>query len=234
MKRTGHCAMILAAGRGERLRPLTDRVPKPLLPAGGKPLITWHVEKLAAAGFTHVVVNHAHLGEAIETALGDGSRWGLTIDYSPEREALETAGGIRNALDLLGAPAFAVVNADVFSEFDYARLAARVDVMAGGAALSHLVLVSNPPHNPGGDFRLRDGTIVERGGSRYTCAGIGAYRRELFEPLAPGVRARLAPLLRQHIPADRILGEHYPGFWMDIGTPERLAELERRLSGCLQ
>lgn len=226
--------MILAAGRGERLRPLTDYVPKPLLPVGGRPLIEWHVEKLAAAGFSRIVVNHAYLGEAIERALGDGARWSVAIDYSPEREALETAGGIRNALDLLGAPAFAVVNADVFSEFDYARLTVRVDSMAGGAALAHLVLVPNPPHNPEGDFFLREGRVVERGGARFTFGGIGVYRRELFEPLESGARVRLATVLRREIPAGRILGEHYPGFWMDIGTQERLADLERRLSGCLQ
>lgn len=224
--------MILAAGRGERLRPLTDLKPKPLLPAGGKPLIVWHIEKLASAGFRRLIVNHAHLGGMIEQALGDGSRWGVELRYSPEDQALETAGGIRNALDLLERPAFAVVNSDVFSEFDYTFLANRVDAMTrDDAMLAHLVLVPNPAHNPRGDFCLSDRLIAEDGGTRDTFSGIGVYRRELFEPLARGERERLAPVLRRQIPPGRVSGERYTGFWMDIGTPGRLAALERRLAG---
>lgn len=224
--------MILAAGRGERLRPLTDRTPKPLLPAGGKPLIVWHIENLAGAGFSRLVVNHAHLGAMIEDALGDGSRWGVELRFSPEAQALETAGGIRNALDLLQRPAFAVVNSDVFSEIDYARLADKVDaMMADDAELAHLLLVPNPAHNPKGDFCLLDGRIVEDGGARETFSGIGVYRRELFETVARGEGERLATVLRRQIPLGRVSGERYDGFWMDIGTQERLALLNRRLAG---
>lgn len=217
------------------MRPLTDMLPKPLLLAGGKPLIVWHIEKLAGAGFNRLVVNHAHLGGMIEETLGNGARWGVELLYSPERQALETAGGIRNALDLLERPAFAVVNSDVFSEFDYAGLAGRVDAMArDDATLAHLVLVPNPTHNPRGDFCLSNRLIAEGGGTRDTFSGIGVYRRELFQPIAPGERARLASILRRQIPLGLVSGERYPGFWMDIGTPERLATLERRLAGSAQ
>ena len=224
--------MILAAGRGERLRPLTDRTPKPLLPAGGKPLIVWHIEKLAGAGFSRLVVNHAHLGAMIEDALGDGSRWGVELRYSPEAQALETAGGIRNALELLQRPVFAVVNSDVYSEIDYARLAEIADaMMAEDVLIAHLLLVRNPAHNPQGDFCLLHGRIVENGGPRETFSGIGVYRRELFETLARGERERLATVLRRQIPRGRVSGERYDGFWMDIGTQERLAQIDRRLAG---
>ena len=148
-------AMILAAGRGERMRPLTDTLPKPLLEVGGKPLIEWHVEKLAAAGFTHIVINHAHLGALIEDALGDGARFGVRIDYSPEAVALETAGGIAQALTLLGAAPFAVVNADVFSDFDYARLAVAARTLLARDRIAHLILVANPAHHRDGDFALQ-------------------------------------------------------------------------------
>ncbi|MBI2293416.1 MAG: nucleotidyltransferase family protein [Betaproteobacteria bacterium] len=221
--------MILAAGRGERMRPLTDRVPKPLLEAGGKPLIVWHIEKLAAAGFTQVVINHAHLGALIEHALGDGGRFGIPIVYSREAAALGTAGGIAHALPLLGAASFAAVNADVFSAYDYVQLARAVTGLAPPGRLAHLVLVDNPGHHPGGDFALRGGEVV-REGARFTFSGIAAYRPELFAGIARGATAPLAPLLRLHIAARRVSGEHYPGRWRDIGTPERLAALERELA----
>jgi MurNAc alpha-1-phosphate uridylyltransferase len=211
------------------MRPLTDRVPKPLLEAGGKPLIVWHIEKLAAAGFKQVVINYAHLGALIEHALGDGSRFGIPIVYSREAEALETAGGIAHALPLLGTVPFAAVNADVFSAYDYAQLARSVACLAPPARLAHLVLVDNPDHHPGGDFALR-GEQVVRDGARLTFSGIAAYHPELFAGIARGAKAKLAPLLRRYIAARRVSGEHYRGRWHDIGTPERLAALSREHS----
>lgn len=223
--------MILAAGRGERMRPLTDHTPKPLLEAGGKALIFRHLEKLAAAGFAHVVVNHAHLGAKIEEAVGDGSRWGLRISYSPETQALETAGGIRQALQLIASPVFAVVNGDVFSHYDYAQLAAAAGGLAGSGMQAHLVLIDNPAHNPRGDFALEQGKVGNAGNPMLTFSGLGAYRAELFEPLVPGAKHALAPLLREQIAQGRVSGEHYGGPWTDVGTPERLAELDARLRG---
>lgn len=221
-------AMILAAGRGERMRPLTDHTPKALLQVGGKPLIFRHLEKLAAAGFRSVVVNHAHLGALIEAAVGDGSRWGLSVRFSPEAQALETAGGIRNALPLIEAPAFAVINADVYSEYDYARLAGAVaDPEAG--RLAHLVLVDNPPQHPEGDFCLESGLVREDGARRLTFSGIGAYRRTLFDGLARGEKHALAPLLRACMRHGGVGGEHFTGAWDDVGTPQRLRDLDARL-----
>lgn len=222
-------AMILAAGRGERMRPLTDHTPKPLLEAGGKALIFRHLEKLAAAGFAHVVVNHAHLGAKIEAAVGDGSRWGVRVRYSPETQALETAGGIRKALSLIASPVFAVVNGDVFSEYDYARLAAAAKGLEHSGMLAHLVLIDNPAHNTRGDFALEHDRVLDAGKPMLTFSGLGAYRAELFEPLVPGARHALAPLLRAQIAQARVSGEHYRGLWTDVGTPERLAELDARL-----
>ena len=218
--------MILAAGRGERMRPLSDRIPKPLLEVGGTPLIVRHLQKLAAAGCTEVVINHAHLGDMIEAALGDGGRYGVNIAYSREPHALETAGGIAFALPLLGAEPFVVVNADVFSEFDYARL------LAAGACLGEddawLVLVDNPEHHPDGDFALR-GRRVVTDGARLTFSGLAVYRPQLFAGLAPGSRAPLAPLLRAAIAAGRAGGDYFEGAWSDVGTPERLTALDRAL-----
>ena len=218
--------MILAAGRGERMRPLSDRIPKPLLEVGGTPLIVRHLQKLAAAGCTEVVINHAHLGDMIEAALGDGGRYGVNIAYSREPHALETAGGIAFALPLLGAEPFVVVNADVYSEFDYARL------LAAGARLGEddawLVLVDNPAHHPDGDFALR-GRRVVTDGARLTFSGLAVYRPQLFAGLAPGSRAPLAPLLRAAIAAGRAGGDYFEGAWSDVGTPERLTALDRAL-----
>lgn len=217
-------AMILAAGRGERMRPLTDATPKPLLEAGGKPLIVWHIERLARAGFTELVINHAHLGEQIEAALGDGSRFGVSIRYSPEAEALETAGGIANALPLLGGEPFLVVNGDIFCDHDFAALPREL-----GALSAWLVLVDNPAHHPGGDFALKENKVLDEGEHKLTFSGIGIYRPEMFASIARGAKARLAPLLRAQMSAGRVGGEHCRGFWMDVGTPQRLQELDRML-----
>ncbi|HEX7812489.1 MAG TPA: nucleotidyltransferase family protein [Burkholderiales bacterium] len=221
--------MILAAGRGERMRPLTDHTPKPLLEAGGRALIFRHLDRLAAAGFGHVVVNHAHLGARIEAAVGDGSRWGLRVLYSAESEALETAGGIRQALPLIASPAFAVVNGDVFSTYDYSLLAAAATNLSRTGMQAHLILVDNPAHHQRGDFCLDGGRVREAGKPMLTFSGMGAYRAEMFEPLVPGEKRALAPLLREQIAQDRVSGEHFPGLWTDVGTPARLAELDARL-----
>jgi MurNAc alpha-1-phosphate uridylyltransferase len=221
-------AMILAAGRGERMRPLTDTLPKALITAGGKPLIVRHIEKLVGAGMTEIVINHAHLGGLIEAALGDGRRFGAQIRYSRETEALETAGGIANALRLLGDAPFAVVNADVFSDFDYAGLRGAADRLAG-KLLAHLVLVPNPQHHCEGDFALHDGRVALTG-ARATFSGIAAYDPALFKSLVPGSKAALGMLLREEIAGGRVSGELYTGRWRDIGTPQRLASLERELA----
>jgi MurNAc alpha-1-phosphate uridylyltransferase len=220
--------MILAAGRGERMRPLTDRVPKSMIEVGGKPLIVRHLEKLAEAGFATVVINHAHLGEQIESALGDGNRWNVAIRYSAEAHALETAGGIRNALPLLGERIFAVVNADIFSDYDYARLAECIRQMQA-TTLGHLVLVDNPPHNSSGDFFLEGNRVMHGSRDLLTFSGIGVYRAALFDPVIAGSKHALAPLLRGQIALGHITGEHFRGKWDDIGTPQRLADLEGRL-----
>lgn len=220
-------AMILAAGRGVRMRPLTDITPKPLLAAGGKPLIVWQLEKLARAGFRDVVINHAHLGQMIEAALGDGSRFGLAIRYSPEPEALETAGGIAQALPLLGAEPFLVINADIYSDYDFAALA-RVDLQDG---LAHLVLVDNPPQHPRGDFALEAGRLREAGERMLTFSGIGVYAPRLFGGIPLRAKVPLAPILRKAMAAERVSGEHYHGRWHDIGTAERLHALDIELGG---
>ena len=228
-------AMILAAGRGERMRPLTDHTPKPLLAVGGKPLIAWHIERLRDAGFTHIVINHAHLGQRIEDALGTGAALGVRIDYSREGSALETAGGIATALPLIEGEIFPVVNGDIYCEYDFARLAEPMARLARGHDRAHLVLVDNPPHNPGGDFVL-DGGRVKNGDepltphpARLTFSGIGAYHRDLFAATPPGEKAPLAPLLRLAIDAGRVSGEHFAGRWVDVGTPERLSTLDEEL-----
>ena len=216
-------AMILAAGRGERMRPLTDALPKPLLPVGGRPIIERTIERLARSGFAEIVVNHAHLGHLIEAALGDGARLGVSIRYSAEGEALETAGGIARALALLGSDPFVVVNGDIFCDFDFATLRSReLD-----RSLAHLVLVANPAHHPLGDFALREGRVFDAGDPRWTFSGIGLYRPELFGPLRPGEKTQLAPLLRAAMARGLVSGEIHPGAWDDVGTPERLEALNR-------
>ena len=222
-------AMILAAGRGERMRPLTDRCPKPLLPAGGKPLIGWHLERLARAGFRRVVINHAHLGTQLEAALGSGAQWGLEIAWSPEASALETAGGIAQALALLGDAPFLVVNGDIWTDFDLARAPALADRLGGDDLDAWCVLVPNPAHHPEGDFALDGMRLRNEGAPRWTFAGIGVYHPRLFAGIAHGARAPLGPLLREAARAGKAGGEVHPGRWMDIGTPERLAELDHFL-----
>jgi MurNAc alpha-1-phosphate uridylyltransferase len=290
-------AMILAAGRGERMRPLTDICPKPLLPVGGQPLIAWHLQRLAAAGFRDVVINHAHLGAQIEAALQTGAAWGLSIRYSPEPAgALETAGGIANALPLLGDAPFLVINGDIFCDWDLAR--AKTGLAEN--ELAHLVLVANPAHHPQGDFTLTNGkvgadeatdkTTAQQEGAgqnparfavdalqggraknalmkplrsravaqetlssplrilavadadtprsqspcgtpdKLTFAGIGVYRPALFDTVTRGQPAKLAPLLRAAMANGQVSGELHPGRWVDVGTPQRLAELDALLA----
>jgi MurNAc alpha-1-phosphate uridylyltransferase len=216
-------AMILAAGRGERMRPLTDTTPKPLLTVCGKPLIAHHIEALAAAGFDELVINHAWLGEQIEATLGDGAQFGVRIQYSPEvPEALETGGGIFQALPLLGEGPFIVVNGDVMCDLDYKSLPSEPQ------GLAHLVLVPNPEHHPKGDFALENQLVRADGPVKFTFSGIGVYRPQLFTDCKPG-KFQLAPILRRAMEEDLITGEIHRGLWMDVGTPERLLELNR---GC--
>jgi MurNAc alpha-1-phosphate uridylyltransferase len=215
-------AMILAAGRGERMRPLTDQLPKPLIKISGKPMIVHHIERLAAAGYQELVINHAYLGKMIESCLGNGDQWGVQIHYSAEAQALETGGGIFHALPLLGDQPFVVVNGDIWTDFDFAKL------KVASQDLAHLVLVPNPVQHPKGDFLLSKGRLSETQGESLTFSGIGVYRPQLFS----GCRAEafpLAPLLRQAIHSDRASGESYPGLWVDVGTPERLQTLEKKL-----
>ncbi|MCJ0974601.1 nucleotidyltransferase family protein [Pseudomonas sp. PS1] len=216
-------AMILAAGKGERLRPLTLHTPKPLVRAGGVPLIEYHIRALVEAGFDELVINHAWLGEQIEAHLGDGSALVARIHYSPEGEPLETGGGIFKALPLLGDEPFVVVNGDIWTDFDFRALSAQLP----GAGLAHLVLVDNPAHHPQGDFMLRDGAVVDAvGEGALTYSGIAVLNPRLFDGCQPGA-FKLAPLLRQAMAAGRVTGEHYRGRWVDVGTHERLAEVER-------
>jgi N-acetyl-alpha-D-muramate 1-phosphate uridylyltransferase len=212
-------AMLLAAGRGERLRPLTDQHPKPLLMVRGKPLIAWHLEALARAGVQDVVINLSWLGEQIRARLGSGSEWGVHIEYSEEGPVpLETGGGIFRALPLLGPAPFLLVNGDIFTGYDFRRL------LPEPGSLAHLVLVPNPPQYPGGDFGLEQGRVAHNGVPRYTYAGIGLYTPQFFEGCRDG-KFPLLPLLRRAIDAGQLRGELYTGPWVDVGTPERLAAL---------
>jgi MurNAc alpha-1-phosphate uridylyltransferase len=222
-------AFILAAGRGERMRPLTDHTPKPLLVAGGKPLIVWHLERLAAAGFRDIVINHAHLGSLIEQALGDGAQWGLKIQYSPEPPgALETAGGIATALPLLGDEPFLVVNGDVYCDFDFGRFF-RLTV-EGWKPAAHLVMVANPAHHSGGDFSLDGERVIYANGEQtFTYAGIGVFSPAFFAGVQPGTVMKLRPLLDDAIRLGTLTGERFAGHWVDVGTPQRLAELDQEL-----
>ncbi len=223
-------AMILAAGRGERMRPLTDHTPKPLLPVGGKPLIVWHIERLRAAGFTELVINHAHLGHRLEEALGDGTAFGVRIAWSPEATALETAGGIRHALPLLSDAPFLVINGDVFCDADFTALRTAAENLCTDGPLAHLLLVDNPEHHPEGDFHLDDAGLIHADGApRITFSGLSAYHPALFAALADNTPAKLAPLLREAMSAGKVTGQHHAGRWIDVGTPQRLAELDREL-----
>lgn len=220
--------MILAAGRGERMRPLTDTTPKPMLRAGGKPLIVWLIEALARAGVRDLVINHAHLGAVLEAGLGTGDAFGVRIAYSPESEALETAGGIANALPLLGDAPFIVANGDVFTTLGFDGVAAMARSLAPDT-LAHLLLVPNPEHNPAGDFALAGDRVTSEETGRLTFSGIAVYRPGLFDGVARGARARLAPILREAIAAGAVTGERLAGDWIDVGTPARLAALDRAL-----
>lgn len=218
-------AMILAAGKGERMRPLTLHTPKPLVPVAGVPLIEYHLRALAAAGITEVVINHAWLGEQIEAHLGDGSRWGLSIRFSAEGEPLETGGGIFKALPLLGDEPFVLVNGDIWTDYDFSRLT------CAPQGLAHLVLVDNPGHHGAGDFRLAGGQVQDGAGAddTLTFSGISVLHPALFDGCQPGA-FKLAPLLRQAMASGQVSGEHFTGHWVDVGTLERLAEVEHLLA----
>lgn len=218
-------AMILAAGKGERMRPLTLHTPKPLVRAGGVPLIEYHLNALRQADFDELVINHAWLGQQIEDHLGDGQRFGLRIRYSPEGEPLETGGGIQRALPLLGEEPFLVVNGDVWTDYDFTQVRRPI------AGLAHLVMIDNPAHNPAGDFCLVDGQVREASVDepRLTYSGIAILSPRLFAACSGGA-FKLAPLLRDAMQRGQVTGEHFKGRWIDVGTHERLAEVERTLA----
>ena len=227
-------AMILAAGRGERMRPLTDHTPKPLLVVAGKPLIQWHIERLVAAGITDIVINHAWLGHKIEAALSDGKLLGANLQYSPEPLPLETAGGIARALPLLGNAPFLVVNGDIWCDWPFSQACAAA-AQVGPDRPAWLLLVDNPAHHPEGDFYLEtNGHILasppNQSLGKLTFAGIGVYSPELFAGLVANQPAPLAPLLRQAMAHQCVTGTHYNGRWVDVGTPQRLADLDQQLS----
>jgi len=217
-------AMILAAGRGERMRPLTNSLPKPLLEVGGKALIVWHIEKLLACGFKDIVINIAHLGYKIPEFLGDGSKYGVNITYSDEQKtgALESAGGIKKALPLLGDDTFLVVNGDIFCDYDFDS---NFDLKDN---LAHLILVANPEHNLNGDFGLNNTLVLNKSEEKYTFSGIGYYNPKLFDGLTYG-KEGLTPLLRAEIKNKKITGELYCGMWHDIGTPQRLKDINKKM-----
>ena len=249
--------LLLAAGRGERMRPLTDHTPKPLLEVGAKPLIVWHIENLVRAGIYEITINHAHLGAQIEVALGDGSQFGARIRYSSEGTALETAGGIAFALHLLGDQPFAVINGDIWCDYDFVRLSECAAALQASGDAAHLVLVDNPPHHPNGDFALNGNRIVPQNSPKHpnlpippsqvgtmrsspdkgrpggvevlTFSGIGIYQPALFQDIPRGSIAPLAPLLRAQIALGKVSGEHHRGCWVDVGTPQRLSELDRQV-----
>ena len=217
-------AMILAAGRGERMRPLTDTLPKPLLEVGGKPLIVWHIENLARNGFTEVIINIAHLGYKIPEYLGNGSKWGINITYSDEQQsgALESAGGIIKVLPLLGDEPFLVLNADIFCAYEYDA------AFELGDTLAHLILVPNPPHNEKGDFGLDGGVVLNAAPTMYTFSGIGYYHPKLFAKQKLQ-KSPLAPLLREFVDKGLVSGSLFNKMWHDIGTPQRLQQINETL-----
>lgn len=223
-------AMILAAGRGERMRPLTDHTPKPLLHAGGEPLIGWHLRRLKAAGIEQIVINHAWLGQKIEDTLGDGAAYGVHIAYSPEgAQGLETAGGIATALPLLGDAPFLVINGDVLTDINFQAAQQIATSLPNTGKLAHLWLVPNPEHNPTGDFGLLNNGLLDanpHNGTGATFSGAGVYLPELFANTPPRTAAKLAPLLREAMSQQRVSGEMHTGLWLDVGTPERLAQAD--------
>jgi N-acetyl-alpha-D-muramate 1-phosphate uridylyltransferase len=231
MAEASRCAMILAAGRGERMRPLSDATPKPLLEAGGKPLIVWQIDALARAGFADLVINAAHGADAMTAALGEGARLGVRIRWSRETEPLETAGGIATASPLLPRGPVLIVSGDINTQFDYRTLVARMDAMAATREppRAHLVLVPNPPYHPAGDFALEGDKVALDGAARLTFGNIGIYDMALFAALPRGVKLRMLPLYRDWIARGIVSGERYDGRWANVGTPADLAELDARL-----
>lgn len=224
-------AILLAAGRGERMRPLTDTDPKPLLRVGGRALIEWQLERLAAAGFDDIVVNHSHFGARIEAALGDGSRFGVRLRYSPEHTALETAGGVARALPMLGGEPVLVVSADIHTDYDYSRLHGVIGEIRRDPArtAAHFVLVDNPAWHPGGDMGLAGGRVT-RDAKRLTYANISVFHPAMFRAIVPGTWLRIFPWAYEFVDAGRVSGEHFRGGWDNVGTPEQLEALDRRLS----
>jgi MurNAc alpha-1-phosphate uridylyltransferase len=231
-------AMIFAAGRGERMRPLTDTCPKPLLAVRGRPLIVWQLQNLVKAGITEIVINHSHLGHMIEEALGDGSKYGARIQYSHEPEPLETAGGIAQALHLLGDAPFLAVSGDIYCPyFDYRQVLDVLhdkDILGNAYApdkrdMAWLYLTPNPWHNPNGDFALKMYTLSNEGAPKWNFAGIGVYRPEMFEDITPGEHAKFAPLMRKFIDQGLVGGEIYDGEWVNVGTVRQLEELNAPL-----
>jgi MurNAc alpha-1-phosphate uridylyltransferase len=224
-------AMILAAGRGERMRPLSDDTPKPLLAAGGKPLIVWQLEALARADFRDIAINIAHSADRMTEALGDGGAHGVRIAWSREPEPLETAGGIATASPLLAQGAVVIVSGDIWTQFDYASLHDRVRAIgsSGHGPRVHLVMVPNPPYHAGGDFALRDGRVERDGVARLTFGNIGVYDTALFRELPRGVKLKMLPLYRDWIARGLVSGERYDGPWANVGTPADLAALDNAL-----
>ena len=232
-------AMIFAAGRGERMRPLTDTCPKPLLKVRGRPLIVWHILNLVRAGITDIIINHAHLGDMIETALGDGSQFGAQITYSPEATALETAGGVAQARHLLGDAPFVAIAADIYCpHFAFDKL---VNVLEANDVwgnpypvderdIAWIFLVKNPPYHPLGDFALHSFSIANDGETKYNFSGIGVFRPEMFDSITPGESAKLGPLLRAYADRGQVGGDLYRGTWANVGTIDDLAELNAPFS----
>jgi len=222
-------AMILAAGRGERMRPLTDHVPKPLLHVGGRPLIVWQIERLVSSGFPEIVINVSWLADEIESALGNGSRWGASLVYSREEQALETAGGIRKVLSLFDGSPFLVVNGDVYSDYSYDQLGQAIMRLKAGPDRAHLVLVKNPEHHWEGDFGLQNGRLIDRQ-PYFTFSGISVWHPEAFTTLTPGEKVPLVSVIRNMMANGVVSGEFYAGKWADIGTTKRLAMLDKILT----
>lgn len=233
-------AMIFAAGRGERMRPLTDTVPKPLLKVRGRPLIVWHILNLVRAGITEIVINHAHLGHMIEEELGDGSKYGATIRYSREAEALETAGGIAYARDLLGDEPFLAISGDIYCpyfDFEQVKDVLHDKDMWGNPYdkdkrdVAWLYLTPNPWHNPKGDFALNMYTLANTGDTLWNFGNIGVYRPEMFDGIVPGTKASLGKLLREYVERGQVGGELYEGEWVNVGTVQQLDELNGTVNG---